>query len=224
LNLPKEVIESEFPNLKLQSPDGKKVVMTFKNGQSVVIGTEQPDGTYDSEVYEFSDVNDDVVFPKSPEFPDFLAKLSLDKFDGVANSDARDDYNNNVKHIETTVNSLVDYSVNQKGYFSKLKDTLSDVKGFVSKIISIQVSKFMHDNVETKYYSKVDADKKFKYLQDQIDNLSNAITYKPAPGGVFPPSYTGDKNIDVNDKIYDPNVAQKIDELNSLYDEKGDNN
>jgi len=221
LNLPKEVIESEFPNLKLQSPDGKKVVMTFKNGQSVVIGTEQPDGTYDSEVYEFSDVNDDVVFPKSPEFPDFFAKLSLDKFDGVANSDARDDYNNNVKHIETTVNSLVDYSISQKGYFSKLKDTLSDLKGFVSKIISIQVSKFMHDNVETKYCSKIDADKKFEDLQKQIDNLSNAIDYKPKPNGIFAPGFTGDKDIDINDKIHDPNVENKIETLNSN-EEKGD--
>lgn len=221
MNLPKEVIESEFPNLKLQSPDGKKVVMTFKNGQSVVIGTEQPDGTYNSEVYEFSDVNDDVVFPKSPEFPDFLAKLSLDKFDGVANSDARDDYNNNIKHIETTVNSLVDYSINQKGYFSKLKDALSDVKGFVSKIISIQVSKFMHDNVETKYYSKIDADKKFEDLQKQIDNLSNAIDYKPRPNGIFAPGFTGDKDLDINDKIHDPNVENRVETLNS-YEEKGD--
>lgn len=221
MNLPKEVIESEFPNLKLQSPDGKKVVMTFKNGQSVVIGTEQPDGTYDSKVYEFSDVNYDVVFPKSPEFPDFLAKLSLDKFDGVANSDARDDYNNNVKHVETTVNSLVDYSISQKSYFSKLKDALSDLKGFVSKIISIQVSKFMHDNVETKYYSKVEADKKFEDLQKQIDNLSNAIDYKPKPNGIFAPGFTGDKDIDINDRIHDPNVENKVETLNS-YEEKGD--
>ncbi|WP_338232800.1 hypothetical protein [Companilactobacillus muriivasis] len=203
MNLPKEVIESEFPNLKLQSPDGKKIVMTFKNGQSVVIGTEQSDGTYNSEVYEFSDVNDDVVFPKGPEFPDFLAKLSLDKFDGVANSDARDDYNNNVKHVETTVNSLVDYSINQKDYFSKLEDALSDIKGLILKQVDIVVAKYLHDNVETQYYKKSEVDSKFDDINKKLNNIRRRLPNETVIGTFHNPSRSDQMptNIDINDKV-----------------------
>jgi len=214
LNLPKEVIESEFPNLKLQSPDGKKVVMTFKNGQNVVIGTEQADGTYDSEVYDFSDVNDDVVFPKSPEFPDFLAKLSLDKFDGVANSDARDDYNNNVKHIETTVNSLVDYSINQKGYFAKLKDVLSDIKGLILKQVDIVVAKYLHDNVETKYYSRDAVDKMMEKQNKRINNIQSNLHTHENLNGVYPPSYSGPTpTLNSDDKILNPASRAKLEKM-----------
>lgn len=219
MNLNKDVIESEFPNLKMQSPDGKKVVMTFKNGQTVVVGTEQTDGTYDSEVFEFTDVNDSVMFPDSPDFPDFLAKLSLDKFDGVANSNARDDYNNNVKHIQDTVNSLVDYSINQKGYFSKLKDAFSDIKSLILKHVDIVVAKYLHDNVETKYYSKVDVDKKVDFLQKQITNINHYIGDKPQPNSNFAKGFTG--NPDYNDKIMDSNVEGKVENLN-IEDEEGD--
>lgn len=219
MNLNKDVIESEFPNLKMQSPDGKKVVMTFKNGQTVVVGTEQTDGTYDSEVYEFTDVNDDLIFPDSPDFPDFLAKLSLDKFDGVANSNARDDYNNNVKHIQDTVNSLVDYSTNQKGYFAKLKDAFSDIKSLILKHVDIVVAKYLHDNIETKYYSKVDVDKKVDFLQKQINNINHYIGDKPQPNSKFAKGFTG--NPDYNDKIMDSNVEGKVENLNTE-DEEGD--
>ncbi|HCD07648.1 hypothetical protein NV391_02575 [Companilactobacillus crustorum] len=226
MNLTDDVIATEFPSMKkLVTPDGKKVVMTFKNGQSVVIGVEQPDGSYDSEVYQFSDVDDNLVFPDNPEFPEFLSQLKLDQFDGVANSNARDDYNNNIKHIENTVNGLVDYSIEQKGYFDKLKGSFGDIKNLIMKHVAIIVAKYMHDNVETKYYTKADVDGKLKYLQQQINNLNNAVEYKPdssSLNSVFPPSYTGDKQVDINDEIQDANIENKIDSLKQNLEKEKD--
>jgi len=142
-------------------------------------------------------------------------------FDGIANSDSRDDYNNNIKHIQETMNSIIDYSINQKTYFGKLKNTLNDLKGFILKLINLSVSNFMHENVETKYYKKEDVDKKIEFLQAQIENLNNAVSYKPdgSLNSVFPPSYTGDKKIDINDQIQDVNVLNKIESMKKSTEE-----
>lgn len=225
-DLVKEVLQSEFPqNMKLKSKDGKSVILTFKNGKDIIISSPDENSDYKSEVYEFNDVKDNVVWPDSPDFPDYLAKLNLDGFNGIANSDARDDYNNNIKHIQQTVNSVVDYSLSQKSYFSSLKNTLSNLKSFILKLINVSVANFMHENVEEKYYSKKDMDRKLKYLQQQINNLNNAVEYKPdssSLNSVFPPSYTGDKQVDINDEIQDANIENKIDLLNQNLEKEKD--
>lgn len=223
-DLAKAVMKSEFPqDMKLKPKKGKHVILSFKNGQNVIISNENNNGNYDSEIYEFNNVDDNVVWPDSPEFPDYLARLNLDLFDGVANSDSRDDYNNNIKHIQEAMNSMIDYSTNQKTYFGKLKNTLNDLKGFILKLINLSVAKYMHDEVEVKYYKKEDVDKKIDDLQAQINNLTNAVTYKPdgSKNSVFPPSYTGDR--DINDKISDAVIKQHVENL-SNEDMKGDNN
>lgn len=227
-NIVDEILKSEFPQqLQMKSKDGKKVILSFKNGKDVIISHQKDDGDYDSEIYEFNDVADNVVWPDSPDFPEYLAKLNLNLFDGVANSDSRDDYNNNIKHVQETMNSMVDYSLNQKTYFTKLKTTLSDLKTFILKLINLSVSNFMHENVEKKYYNKDEINTKNDYLQAQIDNINNAITYKPDPNGVQPPSYTGPR--DINDPITDPAIKKWVDDKATGYqstteDTKGDNN
>lgn len=215
MNLTDDVIATEFPNMKkLVTPDGKKAVMTFKNGQSVVIGVEQPDGSYDSEVYQFSDVDDNLVFPESPKFPEFLSQLKLDQFDGVANSNARDDYNNNIKHIENTVNGLVDYSIGQKGYFDKLKGSFGDIKNLIMKHVAIIVSKYMHDNVETKYYTKDDVDRMMKEQKIRINNIQQNLHVNQNLNGVYPPSYSGPvPTLNSDDRILDSGIKAKIDQM-----------
>jgi len=219
LNLSKEVIASEFPNLNVNSKDGKKVVLTFKNGKDVVIAKENDDGGYDSELYEFSNVDDKVVWPDTPELPSNLAKLDLDSWNGVVDSNARDDLNKNRKQIQTTVNSMVGYVIDQRDFFTKFKTSLSDFKSFILKLINVSVSEFMHENVETKYYSKTEVDDKLDFIQREVDNINRAIDYKPAPNGVFPPGFTGEKDVDVNDNISDSNVSNKVESLNT---EEGD--
>lgn len=214
MNLTDDVKKTEFPNMRLQSPNGKKVIMTFKNGQNVLIGTEKTDGTYDSEMYEFSDIQDNVTFPNSPDFPEFLARLKLDQFNGVANSDSRDDYNNNVKHIENTVNGLVDYSLNQKGYFDKLKSSFGDFKGLIMKHIALITAKYLHDNVETKYYKKEDVDQMLMKINTKIDNIQQNLHVNQNLNGIYPPSYSGPlPTTSSDDKILDPAVRAKLERM-----------
>ncbi|KRK93635.1 hypothetical protein [Companilactobacillus futsaii] len=183
-DLVKEVLQSEFPqNMKLKSKDGKSVILTFKNGKDVIISSPDENGGYKSEVYEFNDVKDNVVWPDSPEFPDYLAKLNLDGFNGIVNSDARDDYNNNIKHIQQTVNSVVDYSVSQKNYFDKLKDVFGNFKGFVETIISAKTAEFL-SKFSDQYYKKEEIDNEVRILQSQIDHLKNE---NPTSNGVKKP-------------------------------------
>jgi len=203
LSLGKKVVSSEFPQWQMKSRDGKNIVMTFKNGQNIVISTEKNDGSYDSELFEFNSVKDNVVLPDSPDFPEYLSELSLDLFDGVANSDARDDYNNNLKHTQGTVNGLVKYAIGQKNYFSKLKDTFSDFKGFVLKLINISVAEYIHDHIETKYYTKKEIDDMLQQRDQRITNIQGRLPNPTSIGTYHNPSRT-DKmpsNIDVNDRV-----------------------
>lgn len=223
MKLDSRVIASEFPNLQLNSNDGKKVVLTFENGKNVIISKENDNGDYDSEIYEFSNegTDDKTVWPDTPELPDYLAKLDLDTWNGIVDNNFRDDYNDNIKQTQETVNSVVGYVIDQHNFFDKLKTTFSDFKGFVEKVLSIKFAQYMHDNIEVKYYDKTAADEKFNDLQKQINNLSNAVNYKPQPNSVFPPGFTGKKDIDINDTIHDQNVKNKVETLNDI-DEKGE--
>lgn len=221
MRLTKQVLKSEFPNLNLESKHHKKVTFSMKDGQDIIISKEKDNGDYESELYEFDEVNDNVVWPEPPELPNYWSKVDLDKWNGVIDSDARDDFNKGVKQVQSTVNSLIDYETDQRNYFAKLKDSLSDLKTFILRIISFRVATYLHDEVETKYYDKETVDKKDELLQRQINNLTAAIRYKPDPNGVQAPSYTGDK--DINDSISDAKVLKKIEEL-SDNDMKGENN
>ncbi|WP_010019170.1 hypothetical protein [Companilactobacillus farciminis] len=64
-----------------------------------------------------------------------------------------------------------------------------------------------------------------KYLQQQINNLNNAVEYKPdssSLNSVFPPSYTGDKQVDINDEIQDASIENKIDSLKQNLEKEKD--
>jgi len=203
LNLPESVINSEFPKLKLNSKDGKNVVLTFDNGKNIVIAKQNDDGSYDSKVYEFNNVEDNVVWPVTPELPNRLARLDLNSWNGVVDSNARDDLNNNSTQVQETVNSIVDYVIDQRNFFTKFKDSLSNLKSFIVKIINLSVAKYMHDNVETQYYKKSEVNNKLDDIEKKIANIRRRLPNDTTIGTFHNPSRSDQMptNIDVNDKV-----------------------
>lgn len=220
MNLPEDVINSEFPNLKLNSKDGKTVTLAFDNGENVVISKQNDDGTTDSEVYNFKAVTDETVFPPVPDLPNYWHNVDLDEWNGVIDSNFKDSLKSNNDQIQKSINSLYEYETDQRNFFVKLKDTLSDFKGFVETIISSKVADYL-SKFSDQFYKKEEIDEKIDNLQKQIDNLSNAVNYKPQPNSVFPPGFTGEKDIDINDTIHDQNIEDKVEALNDI-DEKGE--
>ncbi|MDR4934418.1 hypothetical protein RF371_11510 [Companilactobacillus paralimentarius] len=218
--LPDGVVDSEFPGLSMQSKDGKTAVLSFDNGEKVIISKQNSDGTTDSEVYNFKAVTDETVFPPVPDLPNYWHNVDLDEWNGVIDSNFKDSLKSNNDQIQKSINSLYEYETDQRNFFAKLKDTLSDFKGFVETIISAKTAEFL-SKFSDQYYKKEKVDEKIDNLQKQIDNLSNAVNYKPQPNSVFPPGFTGEKDIDINDTIHDQNIEDKVEALNDI-DEKGE--
>lgn len=204
----------------MQSKDGKTAVLSFDNGEKVIISKQNSDGTTDSEVYNFKAVTDETAFPPVPDLPNYWHNVDLDKWNGVIDSNFKDSLNSNNDQIQKSINSLYEYETNQRNFFVKLKSTLSDFKGFVETIIASKTADFL-SKFSDQYYKKDEIDDKVRVLQSQIDNLSNAVNYKPQPNSVFPPGFTGEKDIDINDTIHDQNIEDKVEALNDI-DEKGE--
>lgn len=127
----------------------------------------------------------------------------------------------NIETVEKAINLLLKNQAIQSDnensiikFFKQLTDEqLSELTQSISKLI------------DERYYSKSEVDGKLKYLQQQINNLNNAVEYKPdssSLNSVFPPSYTGDKQVDINDKIQDANIENKIDSLNQNLEKEKD--
>lgn len=208
----------------MQSKDGKTAVLSFDNGEKVIISKQNSDGTTDSEVYNFKAVTDETAFPPVPDLPNYWHNVDLDKWNGVIDSNFKDSLNSNSDQIQKSINSLYEYETDQRNFFAKLKDTLSDFKGFVETIISAKTAEFL-SKFSDQYYKKSEVDGKLKYLQQQINNLNNAVEYKPdssSLNSVFPPSYTGDKQVDINDEIQDANIENKIDSLKQNLEKEKD--
>ncbi|KAE9560640.1 hypothetical protein [Companilactobacillus bobalius] len=124
--LPDGVVKSEFPGLSMQSKDGKTAVLSFDNGEKVIISKQNSDGTTDSEVYNFKAVTDETVFPPVPESSNYWHDVDLDKWNGVIDSNFKDSLNSNNDQIQKSINSLYEYETDQRNFFAKLKDMLSD--------------------------------------------------------------------------------------------------
>lgn len=127
----------------------------------------------------------------------------------------------NIETIEKAINLLLKNQALQQSneneiidFFKQLTDEqLSELTQSISKLI------------DERYYSKSEVDRKLKYLQQQINNLNNAVEYKPdssSLNSVFPPSYTGDKQVDINDEIQDANIEDKIDSLKQNLEKEKD--
>lgn len=170
--LPDGVVDSEFPGLSMQSKDVKTAVLSFDNGEKVIISKQNSDGTTDSEVYNFKAVTDETVFPPVPDLPDYWHNVDLDKWNGVIDSNSKDSFNSNSDQIQKSINSLYEYETDQRNFFVKLKSTLSDFKGFVETIIASKTADFL-SKFSDQYYKKEEIDNEVRILQSQIDHLKN---------------------------------------------------
>lgn len=132
--------------------------------------------------------------------------------------------NYSIETIEKAINLLLKNQAIDQDNMNKIIDYFKSFTQEELETISATISKVIAD----RYYPKEYIDNKINYLQSQIDNVSNAITYVPAPGGVQPPSYTGPQ--DINDPITDPSIKQWVDNKAADYDKqknddtKGDTN
>lgn len=180
MNLPEDVINSEFPNLKLNSKDGKTVTLAFDNGENVVISKQNDDGTTDSELYTFKTLTDETVFPTVPDLPNYWHNVDLDKWNGVIDSNFKDSFNSNGDQIQKSINSLYEYETDQRNFFVKLKNTLSDFKGFVETIISSKVADYL-SKFSDQFYKKEEIDNQIRTLQSQINQLKKE---NPASNGI----------------------------------------
>jgi len=222
LYLPDGVVKSEFPGLSMQSKDGKTAVLSFDNGEKVIISKQNSDGTTDSEVYNFKAVTDETVFPPVPDLPNYWHNVDLDKWNGVIDSNSKDSFNSNSDQIQKSINSLYEYETDQRNFFVKLKDTLSDFKGFVETIISAKTAEFLREflsKFSDQYYKKDEIDSMMADLSTRIDNVRKRVPNNTAIGTFHNPSRSDQMptNIDVNDKVT-PEAQSVLDEI-----EKGGN-
>lgn len=216
--LPDGVVKSEFPGLSMQSKDGKTAVLSFDNGEKVIISKQNSDGTTDSEVYNFKAVTDETVFPPVPDLPNYWHNVDLDKWNGVIDSNSKDIFNSNSDQIQKSINSLYEYETDQRNFFVKLKDTLSDFKGFVETIISAKTAEFL-SKFSDQYYKKDEIDSMMADLSTRIDNVRKRMPNNTTIGTFHNPSRSDQMptNIDVNDKVT-PEAQSVLDEI-----EKGGN-
>jgi len=214
LYLPDKVVNSEFPNLSLKSKDGKTSVLSLDNGEKVIISKQNSDDNTDSEVFNFTAVTDETVFPSVPDLPNYWHNVDLDKWNGVIDSNSKDSFNNNGDQIQKSINALYEYETNQRNFFVKLKDTLSDFKGFVETIISVKTAEFL-SKFSDQYYKKEEIDKMFKNQDIKIDNIRRRLPNDTAIGTFHNPSRSDQMptNIDVNDKVT-PEAQQILDDWN----------
>lgn len=216
--LPDGVVDSEFPGLSMQSKDGKTAVLSFDNGEKVIISKQNSDGTTDSEVYNFKAVTDETVFPPVPDLPNYWHDVDLDKWNGVIDSNFKDSLNSNNDQIQKTINSLYEYETDQRNFFVKLKSTLSDFKGFVETIIASKTAEFL-SKFSDQYYKKDEIDSMMADLSTRIDNVRKRVPNQTTIGTFHNPSRSDQMttNIDVNDKVT-PEAQSVLDEI-----EKGGN-
>lgn len=211
--LPDGVVKSEFPGLSMQSKDGKTAVLSFDNGEKVIISKQNSDGTTDSEVYNFKAVTDETVFPPVPDLPNYWHNVDLDKWNGVIDSNFKDSLNSNNDQIQKSINSLYEYETDQRNFFAKLKDTLSDFKGFVETIISAKTAEFL-SKFSDQYYKKDEIDSMMADLSTRIDNVRKRVPNNTTIGTFHNPSRSDQMptNIDVNDKVT-PEAQSVLDEI-----------
>lgn len=221
-NLPDEVLRTEFPQIymaKLQyeqeqaKNNDQKTVFVDQNDNSLYL---QKGNSGNATRYNLINSNRSL---KRPELSD-NAHLSADQL--ISNWGKLDDEN----IFDTTNknwNEIRDYLQAVTRKTNVLIDFITAIEPYLDQLAAdkdIDLTTIL-TNLGDKYYKKSELDAEIKSLQKQINNLNNAVGYKPKPNGVFPPGFTGEKDIDVNDKIYDPKVESKVDNLNSI-DEKGE--
>ncbi|WP_338231669.1 hypothetical protein [Companilactobacillus muriivasis] len=220
-DLPDEVLRSEFPEIWINMQRQKAVDQANSDKTNIFLDQDnnqfylQKNGSDKATRYNLLDTNKSI--PR-PQFTDD-AHLSADYM--ISNWGALDDQNifDSTNHNWDEIRSYLQGITNK---INEHNDFLMAIGPYLDEVVKkkdVDMSEILADQTD-KYYKKTEVIDKINKLQEQINNLSNAINYKPAPGGVFPPSYTGDKQQDINDKISDKEVESNIDRFNSLIEEE----
>lgn len=215
--LPQEILESEFPNLVSKTLEkGYLILDNGNDGKQVIIARPTTDGKFHGKIYELSQPKDEVIFPSLPDFSKTLSQINCDNWDGRVDDVFRDDYNNNLKQIQHTINALVDDNKLLRKYIEDLQDAFKNKQDNIVKLISLVVSEFLDKN----YYPKAAVDQKLNLLEAKINNLQKRVQAAPAIGPYANPSRTDQypTNLDINDKIADPDDKAEIDRL---YEKEG---
>ena len=216
-NLPQEVLESEFPNLVSKAIEkGYLILDNGDDGRQVIIARPTKDGKFHGKMYELNQPKDEVVFPDTPKFADEARHVDFLRWGGQTDSTFREDYNDNLIQMQHTINALVDDNRLLRKYIEDLQTTFKAKQDNLVKLISLVVSDFLDDN----YYPKAVVDKKLQLLEARLDNLQKRVAAAPAIGPYANSSRTDQypTNLDINDKIADPNDKAEIDRL---YNEEG---
>lgn len=216
-NLPQEVLESEFPNLVSKAIEkGYLILDNGDDGRQVIIARPTKDGKFHGKMYELNQPKDEVVFPDTPKFADEARHVDFLRWGGQTDSTFREDYNDNLIQMQHTINALVDDNRLLRKYIEDLQDTFKAKQDNLVKLISLVVSDFLEDN----YYPKAVVDRKLQLLEARLDNLQKRVVAAPAIGPYANSSRTDQypTNLDINDKIADPNDKAEIDRL---YNEEG---
>lgn len=186
--LPQEILESEFPNLVSKVLNkGYLILDNGDDGKQVIIARPTKDGKFHGKIYELSQPKNEVLFPSLPDFSKTLSQINCNNWDGRVDDVFRDDYNNNLKQIQHTVNELVKDNLIFRTYIEDLQDIFKAKQDNIVKLLSLVVSEFLDKN----YYPKSEIDAKIKLLEAKIANVQQSATKeRPIYGGHNNPSRT----------------------------------
>lgn len=220
-DLPDEVLKAEFPQIymaKLQSEkdlrnSNQKTIFIDQDNDKLYL---QEGNSNQSTKYNLINANRLI---KRPDLID-NAHISADWL--ISNWGKLDDEN-----IFDTTNKnwdeIRDYLQTVTRKINSIIDFINDIGPYLDQLAAnkdMDLTQIL-TSANDKYYKKIELDSRLDTIQKQIDNLSNAVNYKPQPNSVFPPGFTGKKDIDINDTIHDQNVKNKVETLNDI-DEKGE--
>lgn len=215
--LPPELLESEFPNLVSKTLEkGYLVLDNGDDGKQVIIARPTTDGKFHGKIYELSQPKDEVIFPNTPKFANEPKYVDFLRWGGQTDSTFREDYNDNLIQMQHTINALVDDNKSLRKYIEDLQNVFKAKQDDIVKLISLVVSEFLDKN----YYPKAEVDQKLNLLEAKINNLQKRVQAAPAIGPYANPSRTDQypTNLDINDKIADPDDKAEIDRL---YEKEG---
>lgn len=223
--LPQEILESEFPNLVSKTLEkGYLILDNGDDGKQVIIARPTTDGKFHGKIYELSQPKDEVIFPSLPDFSKTLSQINCDNWDGRVDDVFRDDYNNNLKQIQHTINALVDDNKLLRKYIEDLQDVFKAKQDSIVKLISLVVSEFLDKN----YYPKAEVDQKLNEIRNEINNFEDRVKNGTVTNKYFNPSFTGIKpeenEDDYNDDIYDDTDKKKLLALTGDLENGGETN
>lgn len=134
----------------------------------------------------------------------------------IQNRKFRNTTNDNWDNLEKAINLILSNQSQIGNYLNLLTPYLEKLQVNIGTTIQQVTSKYLNDN----YYPKAVVDKKLQLLEARLDNLQKRVAAAPAIGPYANSSRTDQypTNLDINDKIADPNDKAEIDRL---YNEEG---